>query len=182
MTAIISNSDLPQPTQCESPRFNVSVAEERKCSEMMARFIKQIEQKLDSVLEVNARLMKENIKLSKEIKRYSQNRRSPSPPGGGNISSVSTTRCSENAFSPVAHECSSGCMDGGKKKVMAERYGTGDEITFSGKGTYDAKELIKTFGIARFDKDTKSWILKPNKTLDFIREQLSQNFDYHFLE
>ena len=161
----VENSDLPSIQRQEKPGVD----------DVIAGFLKRLDAKLDSVLAVNARLMKENIKLTQDLKRLSRNRRSPSPPNDG------PRPCPENRGAPSAHECSQACF-GEKNKIIAERNGKTDEISFTGKGTFDAKEIIKTLGSARFDSPTKAWILKPNKTLEFIREQLSQNFDYQFLE
>ena len=177
------NSDLPAlnpPEQCISPLIPDRNTENINAT--LANFLKKLDAKLDSVLMVNSRLMKENIKLTNDVKRLSRGRRSPSPPGN-NAGSASLT-CIGSSNAPMAHECSNYCGDGGsgKKKILAERVDKTDEISFTGKGTFDAKEIIKTLGSARFDSATKAWILKPNRTMEFIREQLSQSFDYQFLE
>ena len=181
------NSDLPAlnpPEQCISPKIPDQVTENINAT--LANFLKRLDAKLDSVLTVNSRLMKENIKLTNDVKRLSRGRRSPSPPGNNGGASFA---CVSSSNTPVTHECSNYCGDGGgggggmgKKKILAERIDKSDELSFTGKGTFDAKELIKTLGAARFDSATKAWILKPNRTMEFIREQLSQNFDYQFLE
>ena len=56
------------------------------------------------------------------------------------------------------------------------------KFRFRGNGTFDAKEQIKTFGNASFDGNTRTWVLEPNKTIEFIKEELRKNFDFQFVE
>ena len=89
------------------------------------------------------------------------------------------TRNSKKLF--VAHKIASKLVSyndfsSQKKIIMIEQIKNSDELSFSGKGTYDAKEIIKTFGFSRFDSNTKNWIVKPDKTLNFIK--LDYGFTY----
>ena len=128
---------------------------------IMASFLKKIDAKLDSVLAVNARLMKENIELRKKVQYKS---RSPSPENIKNFKAA---------------------PQGGKLKLIAENIAGSDDIRFTGRGTYDAKEKIKTFGNARYEAETKSWILTPQKVpkikLEFIQSELSKDFDFQMV-
>ena len=131
-------------------------------------FLSKIERKLDSVLFVNKRLIDENIKLR-------------------NMLPATTTNCPETVQNAQIHECTPSCtsttdFSSQKKIIMIEQIKNSDELSFSGKGTYDAKEIIKTFGFSRFDSGTKNWIVKPDKTLNFIKENLERDYDVQFLD
>ncbi len=133
-------------------------------------FLSKIERKLDSVLLVNKRLIDENIKLRNMLP-----------------TTTTTTNCPETIHNPQIHECTPGCaattdFSSQKKIIMIEQIKNSDELSFSGKGTYDAKEIIKTFGFSRFDSNTKNWIVKPDKTLNFIKENLERDYDVQFLD
>tara|TARA_X000001036_G_C20690680_1_gene809266 strand:- start:1447 stop:1842 length:396 start_codon:yes stop_codon:yes gene_type:complete len=125
--------------------------------EKLDNFLSTLDQKLESVLSVNARLVKENIELRK--KNSTQSYKTPS-------SVAPDTEYSTD----------------GKKKVIMECIPDTSKFRFRGNGTFDAKEQIKTFGSASFDKPTRSWVLEPNKTIDYIRTELSKDFDFQYLE
>ena len=132
---------------------------------ILTSFLTRIENKLESLLYISERLMKENIKLRKELDNM--------------------PRCNiESDNTAITHECSHICgleEFSGKKKILVESVANG-ELKFYGNGTFDAKEIIKTFGDARFDKPTKSWVLTPGVTMQFIQDELSKEFDYQFLQ
>ena len=125
-----------------------------KLSNTFDSFFKKIDAKLSSVLDVNSRLVKENI----ELRRKSIPKDVPiqEPPTFQDLSN--------------------------KKKVIMEVVKNTGNFRFTGNGTFDAKEQIKTYGNAIFEKETKSWILTPNKTIEFITTELKKDFDLQFIE
>uniref|UniRef100_A0A6C0FBY8 Uncharacterized protein n=1 Tax=viral metagenome TaxID=1070528 RepID=A0A6C0FBY8_9ZZZZ len=133
---------------------------------MFSNFLKRIEDRLGCLLDISERLIKENIKLHNELDNMN--------------------RCKlESNNSAVLHECTQFCVQDEtpqKKKVLLDPMING-ELKFYGSGTFDAKEIIKTFGDARFDKSTKSWIVSnPSVTMQFIIEELSKEFDFQLLQ
>ena len=140
--------------------------EKDELESIFSDFLKRIEVKLESLLNISDRLIKENIKLRNELNNMN--------------------RCKlESNNTAGIHECSYICApddSSQKKKVLLEPM-TNGELKFYGNGTFDAKEIIKTFGDARFDKSTKSWIVSsPSVTMQFIIEELSKEFDFQLLQ
>ena len=123
-------------------------------------FMSRVEKKLESVLDVNSRLMKENIELRRKLKE--------NPAASLPLPPTTPPR-------PVY-----GNND--RKKVIMEATRDSTELRFRGNGTYDAKETIKTMGDARFDSETKAWVLSPNKSIEFITQTLKKEFDFQFVE
>jgi len=123
-------------------------------------FMSRVEKKLESVLDVNSRLMKENIELRRKLKE--------NPAACLPLPPTTPPR-------PVY-----GNND--RKKVIMEATRDSTELRFRGNGTYDAKETIKTMGDARFDSETKAWVLSPNKSIEFITQTLKKEFDFQFVE
>ena len=124
-------------------------------------FMSSVDKKLESVLDVNSRLMKENIELRRKLKENSVPSAAaaaipPRPP----FNSTPSTE---------------------KKKVIMEGAASG-ELRFRGNGTYDAKEIIKSMGNANFDSATKAWVLVPSKSIEIICESLKKDFDFQFIE
>lgn len=131
---------------------------ETTLEEKFDSFLKRVDSKLDSVLDVNSRLMKENIELRKKIRTVPGEQKKTEP----------------QVVAPS--------FNNDKKKVIMEIIPDTSKFRFRGNGTFDAKEQIKTFGSASFDKTTKSWVLEPNKTIEFIRSEIEKDFDFQFIE
>ena len=134
--------------------------------QVMDVFMSRIEKKLESVLDVNSRLMKENIELRRKVKDLEQQSRNPA------------------ASLPLPPNVPPRPVFGNteRKKVIMEATRDSTELRFRGNGTYDAKETIKTLGDARFDSETKAWVLTPNKSIEFITQTLKKEFDFQFVE
>jgi|TARA_X000001036_G_scaffold432931_1_gene469669 hypothetical protein len=126
-------------------------------------FIDRLDEKLNSVLLVNKRLVEENIKLREQIKRFEKN-------GPGNYEKQSYNDNTSESFTDK------------KKIIMVENVKDTTELKFTGNGTFDAKEKIKSFGVARFEKDSRAWIVNPEKTIGFIKENLENEYDLQFLD
>jgi len=129
-------------------------------------FMATVDKRLESVLDVNSRLMKENIELRKKLKD----------------APVATLPHPPQAPNSGRPPFSSSSFSGDKKKVIMEVVRGTADFRFRGNGTYDAKEIIKTMGEARFDSDTKAWVLTPTKSVDFITQTLKKDFDFQFVE
>ena len=129
---------------------------------IFSNFLKKIDEKLENVLYLVDRVIKENIKLRSQL--------------------INIKNCKiETPELATLHECTSACaQDNQKKKLIMESMSNG-EMRFYGYGTFDAKETIKTFGEARFDKGLKSWILTPQVTIQYIEQELRKEFDFQIL-
>lgn len=125
-------------------------------------FMSRVEKKLESVLDVNSRLMKENIELRRKLKEN---------PGAPSLPLLPPTAPPRPVYG-----------NNDRKKVIMEATRDSTELRFRGNGTYDAKETIKTMGDARFDSETKAWVLSPNKSIEFITQTLKKEFDFQFVE
>tara|TARA_X000001036_G_C20572902_1_gene763413 strand:- start:160 stop:552 length:393 start_codon:yes stop_codon:yes gene_type:complete len=126
--------------------------------EKIDNFFTKLDSRLESVLDINARLMKENIQLRSQI---------------GKDTPILCSNTTSNSFGGGNRE--------EKKKVVIKTSSDSGDVHFTGNGTFDAKEIIKTMGEATFEKTTKAWILKPNVTLDFIKTTLEKDFEVQLI-